>query len=115
MSARAGKLESHKGDMPLIWTERGLRSGANWIACADAAVQDQFLNELEEEELLALPYLFEFWAMDHQLPPEGNWRSWVVLGGRGAGKTRAGAEWVRSMVEGSGPREAGRIQKLCRL
>lgn len=29
-----------------------------------------------------------------QTPPEGDWRTWVFLGGRGAGKTRAGAEWV---------------------
>ena len=32
---------------------------------------------------------------DHQLPPErATWTTWLVLGGRGAGKTRAGAEWV---------------------
>jgi len=112
MSARASKLESHKGDMPLIWTERGLRSGASWIASADAAVQEQFLNELDEGELLALPYLFDFWAMDHQLPPEGSWRTWVVLGGRGAGKTRAGAEWVRSMVEGAKPFDPGACTRV---
>lgn len=112
MSARASKLESHKEDMPLIWTERGLRSGASWIASADAAVQEQFLNELDEGELLALPYLFDFWAMDHQLPPEGSWRTWVVLGGRGAGKTRAGAEWVRSMVEGAKPLDPGACTRV---
>lgn len=50
---------------------------------------------------MALPFLFEAWALDHQLPPEGDWRTWVILGGRGAGKTRAGSEWVRAMVEGS--------------
>ncbi|ETX28238.1 ATP-binding protein [Roseivivax isoporae LMG 25204] len=61
---------------------------------------------------MALPYLFEFWAHDHQLPPPGEWRSWVILGGRGAGKTRAGAEWVRSMVEGSRPLSAGRCRRL---
>ena len=37
--------------------------------------------------------------MPHQLPPEGDWRTWVVMGGRGAGKTRAGAEWVRTLAE----------------
>lgn len=60
----------------------------------------------------ALPYLFEFWAHEHQLPPEGAWRSWVILGGRGAGKTRAGSEWVRSMVEGAGPRDPGRAKRI---
>jgi phage terminase large subunit-like protein len=76
------------------------------------ALQEEFLNELEDDELLALPYLFEFWAMDHQLPPEGAWRSWVVMGGRGAGKTRAGAEWVRSVVEGDKPRDKGACQRV---
>lgn len=56
---------------------------------------------------MALPFLFEFWAMPHQIPPEGDWRAWVILGGRGAGKTRAGAEWVRSRVEGSLPLDPG--------
>lgn len=35
-----------------------------------------------------------------QLPPDGAWRTWLLMGGRGAGKTRAGAEWVRGLVEG---------------
>lgn len=34
-----------------------------------------------------------------QLPPERAWRTWMLMGGRGAGKTRAGAEWVRGLVE----------------
>lgn len=61
---------------------------------------------------MALPFLFEFWAHEHQLPPAGNWRSWVVLGGRGAGKTRAGAEWVRRMVEGARPLDPGRARRV---
>ena len=56
--------------------------------------------------------MFEFWAMPHQLAPEGDWRTWVALGGRGAGKTRAGAEWVRSQVEGSGPLDPGRARRV---
>jgi phage terminase large subunit-like protein len=34
-----------------------------------------------------------------QLPPGGDWSTWLILAGRGAGKTRAGAEWVRSLAE----------------
>lgn len=37
-------------------------------------------------------------AHDHQRPPHGDWTTWLILGGRGAGKTRAGAEWVRALV-----------------
>lgn len=61
---------------------------------------------------MALPYLFEFWALPHQLPPSGEWRTWVIMGGRGAGKTRAGAEWVRSEVEGARPMDAGRCRRI---
>ena len=34
-----------------------------------------------------------------QVPPKGAWRTWLFMGGRGAGKTRAGAEWVRAPTE----------------
>lgn len=34
------------------------------------------------------------WGRPEQIAPEGDWRAWLFLGGRGAGKTRAGAEWV---------------------
>lgn len=107
MNVETGKQEWSAEDMPSIWTRPALTSGASWIGSVDAAVQDRFLNELDEAELLALPYLFEFWALPHQLPPEGDWRSWVIMGGRGAGKTRAGAEWVRSKVEGAMPLDPG--------
>ncbi len=73
---------------------------------------EHFLADLSEGALLALPYLFEFWALEHQLPPAGNWRTWVILGGRGAGKTRAGAEWVRAQVEGALPLDEGRAKRV---
>ncbi len=82
------------------------------IASAPISVQTGFLNGLSEQALLGLPYLFEFWAMEHQLPPPGDWRSWVIMGGRGAGKTRAGAEWVRAQVEGNMPLDPGRCSRV---
>ncbi|TCM86609.1 phage terminase large subunit-like protein [Rhodovulum steppense] len=89
-----------------------MRSGADWIACAPRDEQTAFLNSLDDGTLMALPFLFEFWALPHQLPPEGDWRAWVVLGGRGAGKTRAGAEWVRAEVEGPRPLDPGRSRRV---
>jgi len=74
--------------------------------------QNEFLDSLSEQALLGLPYLFDFWAMEHQLPPEGDWRTWVIMGGRGAGKTRAGAEWVRREVEGNLPDDPGRSRRV---
>ncbi|MFN3936638.1 MAG: DNA-packaging protein [Gemmobacter sp.] len=73
---------------------------------------DDFLAGLSDHALCALPWLFEFWALPHQLPPEGAWKTWVIMGGRGAGKTRAGAEWVRAEVEGSRPEDPGRSRRV---
>ncbi|MFZ3582338.1 DNA-packaging protein [Loktanella sp. DJP18] len=82
------------------------------IASATPQVQAAFLAALTDRQIRALPHLFDFWAMPHQLPPSGDWRSWVILGGRGAGKTRAGSEWVRAMVEGPTPRANGQARRV---
>ncbi|KAB0680054.1 DNA-packaging protein [Aureimonas leprariae] len=42
-------------------------------------------------------------AREAQLPPLGDWRHWLIVGGRGSGKTRAGAEWVLGLVAGKAP------------
>ena len=77
------------------------------------------LEDLSDEEwpifLRALPgYLaraynahFPTWAHTGQLAPAGDWRTWVMMAGRGFGKTRAGAEWVLGQVrEAPGARVA---------
>jgi phage terminase large subunit-like protein len=46
-----------------------------------------------------MAFQWKFWARPNQLEPEGDWRSWLVRAGRGWGKTRVGAEWVRKQVE----------------
>lgn len=71
-----------------------------------------FLASLDKELKLWLAAFWPFNARADQLPPGGDWTVWLVMGGRGAGKTRTGAEWVRAVVRGEphagGPR-AGRI------
>ncbi|MBW6505572.1 MAG: terminase family protein [Rhodobacteraceae bacterium] len=84
-----------------------MRSGAAWLASAKPEEVDEFLAGLSDNALLALPWVFDFWALPHQVAPQGAWKSWVIMGGRGAGKTRAGAEWVRAQVEGARPLDAG--------
>jgi phage terminase large subunit-like protein len=37
-------------------------------------------------------------ARPNQLPPPGNWQNWLILAGRGFGKTRTGSETVKSWV-----------------
>ena len=46
-----------------------------------------------------LKYRWPFWARPQQLAPEGEWQTWLVLAGRGFGKTRTGAEWVRDEIQ----------------
>jgi phage terminase large subunit-like protein len=89
-----------------------MRSGAAWLASATPEQVDEFLGGLSDGALMALPWLFEFWALPHQLPPDGAWKTWVIMGGRGAGKTRAGSEWVRAEVEGARPLDPGRSQRV---
>jgi len=112
LSSKTDKPELFRGGTPLTWMSFELTSGADWLACAPAAVRETFLSDIGEGGLRALPFLFEFWALPHQLPPTGAWRSWVILGGRGAGKTRAGAEWVRAQVEGGKPADKGRARRV---
>ena len=88
------------------------RSDAEWIACAPRSERELFLKSLSRNALLALPWLFDFWALPHQRAPDGAWRNWVCMGGRGAGKTRAGAEWVRAQVEGARPDTPGRARRV---
>ncbi|WP_238475401.1 DNA-packaging protein [Sphingomonas cavernae] len=46
-----------------------------------------------------LRHCWDFWARPAQMSPQGDWRVWLVMAGRGFGKTRAGAEWVRAMAQ----------------
>ena len=89
-----------------------MKSGSAWLASAPPEVVEEFLGGLSDNALLSLPWVFEFWALPHQLPPEGAWRAWVIMGGRGAGKTRAGSEWVRAQVEGATPDAPGRSRHV---
>ncbi len=59
----------------------------------------QALNCLSPEQLTSLLFDWPRRARPEQLPPQGNWRIWLYLAGRGAGKTRSGAEYVRALVE----------------
>lgn len=81
-------------------------------ACATPADLGALIAGLSAPEIAAIRHDWPTWARDDQLPPEGPWTTWVLMGGRGAGKTRAGAEWVRGLVFGRPPfsdRPVGRI------
>ena len=77
-------------------------------ACATASAVERFVRTLSADEAVILDRDWQLWARDDQLPPPlsqsgGPWTTWLILGGRGAGKTRAGAEWVRGLALGQPP------------
>ena len=59
----------------------------------------RLLEEMTPLECAQLIHDWTFWARDDQAPPPGDWIIWLILAGRGAGKTRAGAEAVRGWVQ----------------
>jgi phage terminase large subunit-like protein len=59
----------------------------------------QVSEALDETERNSFDYLWEYTARHEQLAPPGGWRIWMIMAGRGFGKTRAGAEWVRMIAD----------------
>lgn len=58
-----------------------------------------FLEALSPGERDELRFHWSIWARSEQLPPPGDWQVWLICAGRGFGKTRAGAEWVRHIAK----------------
>jgi phage terminase large subunit-like protein len=61
--------------------------------------REKILEPLNDETARLLLRSWYFWARKEQRPPNGRWNTWLYLGGRGAGKTRAGAGWIADGVE----------------
>jgi phage terminase large subunit-like protein len=89
--------------MPAWPRPHGNASLAESLASLPAWIRADLLAELSEAEAEALAHDWRFWARPSQLPPAGDWTTWLVLAGRGFGKTRLGAEWVRARVCGPSP------------
>ena len=66
------------------------------IALLSPEEKAAILSDLDPEVLL---WDWHSWARPEQQAPEGDWNIWIYLAGRGAGKTRAAAEWVRETAK----------------
>ena len=64
---------------------------------SDAARADWYAS-LKEDEADVLGLYWPLWARAEQMPPTDDWHTWLICAGRGFGKTRAGAEWVRAVA-----------------
>ncbi len=85
---------------------------ASWLASLRPSQRTSWLASLTKSELEHLEFDWQFWGRPEQLPPEGDWRVWLILAGRGYGKTRAGAEWVRSIACGDTPLSGGQYERI---
>jgi phage terminase large subunit-like protein len=73
------------------WFRRAGDEAAEWRLELDKAL-------LPHERAALDSWHWEVWGRDEQHAPEGPWRVWLICAGRGFGKTRAGAEWVRNVA-----------------
>lgn len=87
------------------------------MACAEAIPAETISDALGAHDVEFLLHDWLCWARDDQLPPQaaqggGPWTTWLILGGRGSGKTRAGAEWVRGVALGRAPFSAAPVSPI---
>ena len=72
------------------------------LAMMPVETRDRILAGLDDAAAQALAHDWSWRARPEQLAPDGDWRIWLMMAGRGFGKTRAGAEWVRAIAESDG-------------
>lgn len=87
-------------------------SAAQIFATLTTEEQLEHLDSLSPEARAGLRWSWPFWARKNQLEPEGDWTNWLILAGRGFGKTRTGGETVRSWTAGPTPLTGGRFKHI---
>jgi phage terminase large subunit-like protein len=65
------------------------------LLATPSAERARLISQMSPEEAEEIYYDWSIWGRPDQQPPGGDWVYWLILAGRGAGKTRAGAETVR--------------------
>ncbi len=70
----------------------------DFLALLDEADREYILNGLSARQRRELNERWQQWAHDGQNPDDGDWRIWLIMAGRGYGKTRAGSEWISRLA-----------------
>jgi predicted phage terminase large subunit-like protein len=74
-------------------------SQAELLASLSEHQRMEILAGLSDSDIAELEKDWRFWARKNQIAPDGDWSTWLVLAGRGFGKTESGAQWVKERVE----------------
>ena len=101
----------------MTWTNSAASLRDELISYDKEGLLPDLLAEMRARSLARLDQAWLVWAHEHQEPPlltpHGHaWRTWLILGGRGAGKTRAGAQWVRGVARGEMPYAAAKLSPI---
>lgn len=70
-----------------------------WVPEVDADEIGSLIKRINEREIEEWPHDWAVWGRQSQQAPPSDWRVWLVMAGRGFGKTRLGAEWVSKIAE----------------
>jgi phage terminase large subunit-like protein len=84
----------HPRSVPGEWIDRAVD-----LVNLDGDIRARLFDELTPLECALLFHDWTFWSRPDQATPPGDWIIWLILAGRGAGKTRAGAEAVRAWAQ----------------
>ena len=77
-------------------------SDAERLAAHGTEEREALFRAMPDALRMQLLWKWNWWARPGQVAPPGGWHTWMILAGRGFGKTRAGAEWVRGLAEADG-------------
>jgi phage terminase large subunit-like protein len=84
-----------------------MQSPAERLASLPKAERDALIAGFKPEQIEELLYDWAgFNARPEQIEPPGDWDVWAIIAGRGFGKTRSGAEWVRTQIKNGSRRIA---------
>jgi predicted phage terminase large subunit-like protein len=71
---------------------------AELLGSCPPSERDAIIASLSDKEAAELEWDWRFWGRPEQLSPKGDWNTWLLLAGRGFGKTEAGAQWIRERI-----------------
>lgn len=69
-----------------------------WLRQLEDDARHALLRQMPDKERAFLHYNWPIWSRTSQRAPAGDWTCWLICAGRGFGKTRTGAEWVREIA-----------------
>ncbi len=82
------------------------------LASLPEAQRAEILASLTDPQCEGLQWDWKFWGRPSQHQPQGDWLKWLILAGRGFGKTRSGSEAIREWACGSTPLGKGKFSRI---